>query len=211
MSEKEKSVFETLNDINVNDHIEKKGNLSYLSWVWAWGTLKKLYPDATYTVYEDEKGIPYFTDGRTAWVKTGVTVNGQEYIERLPIMDYKNRSVTLDKVTSMDMNTAIQRSITKAIARHGLGLYIYAGEDLPEDDPDGGVKPKPKKGGPTEAGLGEEFGMEIAATFIENGIDPKFVCQLYGIKTIAEMTEKQMDNAMKNLDKIKAKQGEQHE
>ena len=132
MSEKEKSVFETLNDINVNDHIEKKGNLSYLSWVWAWGTLKKLYPDATYTVYEDEKGIPYFTDGRTAWVKTGVTVNGQEYIERLPIMDYKNRSVTLDKVTSMDMNTAIQRSITKAIARHGLGLYIYAGEDLPD-------------------------------------------------------------------------------
>lgn len=132
MSEKEKSVFETLNDINVNGHIEKKGNLSYLSWVWAWGTLKKLYPDATYTVYEDEKGIPYFTDGRTAWVKTGVTVNGQEYIERLPIMDYKNRSVTLDKVTSMEMNTAIQRSITKAIARHGLGLYIYAGEDLPD-------------------------------------------------------------------------------
>lgn len=128
----DKSVFETLNDINVNDHIEKKGNLSYLSWVWAWGTLKKLYPDATYTVYEDEKGIPYFTDGRTSWVKTGVTVNGQEYIERLPIMDYKNRSVTLDKVTSMEMNTAIQRSITKAIARHGLGLYIYAGEDLPD-------------------------------------------------------------------------------
>ena len=132
MSEKAKSVFETLNEINVNDHIEKKGGLSYLSWVWAWGTLKKLYPDATYTVYEDATGIPYFTDGRTAWVKTGVTVQGQEYIERLPIMDYKNNAIPLERVTSMNMNTAIQRSITKAIARHGLGLYIYAGEDLPE-------------------------------------------------------------------------------
>lgn len=140
MSEKSKSVFETLNEINVNDHIEKKGGLSYLSWVWAWGTLKKLYPDATYTVYEDANGIPYFTDGRTGWVKTGVTVQGQEYIERLPIMDYKNKSLPLDKITSMDMNTAIQRSVTKAIARHGLGLYIYAGEDLPD-----GEKEKPEK------------------------------------------------------------------
>ena len=126
------TAFEILNDINVNDHIEKKGNLSYLSWVWAWGTLKKHFPDATYTVYEDANGIPYFTDGKTGWVKTGVTVEGIEYIERLPIMDYKNKSIPADKITSMDMNTAIQRSVTKAIARHGLGLYIYAGEDLPD-------------------------------------------------------------------------------
>lgn len=204
-------VFKTLNAVNVNDRVEKKNGLTYLSWAWAWGEVKKRFPDASYTIYENADGWIYHTDGRTCWVKTGVTIEGQELIEYLPVMDYKNRSIPADSVTSFDVNKAIQRSLTKAIARHGLGLYIYAGEDLPEDDPDGGVKPKPKKGGPTEAGLGEEFGMEIAATFIENGIDPKFVCQLYGIKTIAEMTEKQMDNAMKNLDKIKAKQGEQHE
>lgn len=135
----DKTVFATLNKINVNEHTEKKGNLTYLSWVWAWGTLKELFPDSTYTVYENEHGWPYFTDGRTAWVKTGVTVNGIEYIERLPIMDTRNQSIPIEKVTSMHVNTAIQRSITKAIARHGLGLYVYAGEDLPD-----GEKPEKK-------------------------------------------------------------------
>lgn len=202
-------VFKTLNAVNVNDRVEKKNGLTYLSWAWAWGEVKKRFPDASYTIYENADGWIYHTDGRTCWVKTGVTIEGQELIEYLPVMDYKNRSLPADSVTSFDVNKAIQRSLTKAIARHGLGLYIYAGEDLPEDDPE--AKPKPKRGAATDAKLGEEFGMEIAATFIENGIDPKFVCQLYGVKSVAEMTEKQMDNAMKNLDKIKVKQGDQHE
>lgn len=126
------SVFATLNAINCNDKVEKKGNLSYLSWAWAWQIVKSHYPDAGYTIYEDANGIPYFTDGKTCWVKTGVTINGLEHIEYLPIMDFKNRSIPLEQVTSMDMNKTIQRSLTKACARHGLGLYIYAGEDLPE-------------------------------------------------------------------------------
>lgn len=129
----EKSVYKTLAEINCNEHIEKKGQLSYLSWAWAWGYIKNAYPDATYTIYEDANGIPYFTDGKTCWVKTGVTINGIEHIEYLPIMDFKNRSLPLEQVTSMDMNKTIQRSLTKACARHGLGLYIYAGEDLPMD------------------------------------------------------------------------------
>ena len=126
--------FNTLNEINVNDKTEKKGNLTYLSWAWAWGEVKKNFPDATYTVYENRDGWNYFTDGRTCWVKTGVTVNGIEHIEYLPVMDYNNRSIAADKVTSFDVNKAIQRSLTKACARHGLGLYIYAGEDLPEGE-----------------------------------------------------------------------------
>lgn len=124
--------FKTLNAINVQDHVEKKNDLSYLSWAWAWGKLKELYPDAQSTVYETESGRIYWDDGKTAWVKTGVTVEGLEHIEYLPIMDYRNKSIPLDQITSTDVNKAIQRSITKAIARHGLGLYIYAGEDLPE-------------------------------------------------------------------------------
>ena len=124
----------TLNGINVNDRTEKKGKLTYLSWAWAWGELKKHYPNATYTVYENVDGWNYFTDVKTAWVKTGVTVEGIENIEYLPVMDNYNRSIPLDKITSFNVNTSIQRSLTKAIARHGLGLYIYAGEDLPEDE-----------------------------------------------------------------------------
>lgn len=132
MATTSKSVFHTLNEINVQEHIEKKKDLSYLSWAWAWAEVKKAYPDTFYTIYENPDGIPYFTDGKTCWVKTGVTIKGLEHIEYLPIMDYNNKSIPLERVTSMDMNKAIQRSLTKACARHGLGLYVYAGEDLPE-------------------------------------------------------------------------------
>lgn len=128
------SVFETLNAINVNGHTEKKGNLTYLSWAWAWSEVKKAFPEATYKVYENAQGWNYHTDGKTAWVKTGVTIEGIEYIEYLPVMDARNRSITLETITSFDVNKTIQRSLTKACARHGLGLYIYAGEDLPESE-----------------------------------------------------------------------------
>lgn len=130
----EKNYFTELNAINVSDKTEKKNGMTYLSWAWAWGELKKLYPDATYTVYENKDGWLYHTDGRTCWVKTGVTVNGIENIEYLPVMDFRNNSIPADKVTSYDVNKAVQRSLTKAVARHGLGLYIYAGEDLPEGE-----------------------------------------------------------------------------
>lgn len=126
--------FTDLYAVNVNEHTEKKNNLNYLSWAWAWGEIKKRHPDATYTVYENADGWNYHTDGRTCWVKTGVTVNGIEHIEYLPVMDYKNKSIPVENVTSFDVNKAIQRSLTKACARHGLGLYIYAGEDLPEEE-----------------------------------------------------------------------------
>lgn len=166
----EQSYFQILNSINLNDKKQTKGNLTYLSWAYAWGELKNHFPDATYKVYERdqvietteeshyeavkqdiEKGIPgspagvvtikktttvpvnYFTDGRTCWVKVGVTVEGIEHIEELPVMDNRNKSISSAAVTSTDVNKAIQRALTKAIARHGLGLYIYSNEDLPED------------------------------------------------------------------------------
>ena len=140
---KSKSIFETLNSINVSDKIEKKGNLSYLSWAWAWAELKKHYPTSTYTVYENQDGLNYHHDGKTAWVKTGVTVNEIENIEYLPVMNNRNKSILVGQITSFDVNSSIQRSLTKAIARHGLGLYVYAGEDLPQDtEPEKTIKPK---------------------------------------------------------------------
>ena len=130
--------FKLLNDVDVSEHIEKKGKLSYLSWAWAWDQFKRKFPDSYYTIYETANGCPYHTDGNTCWVKTGVTlVDGDfrlEHIEYLPVMDFKNKSIPLDCITSTDANKAIQRSLTKAVARHGLGLYIYAGEDLPEQE-----------------------------------------------------------------------------
>lgn len=130
--EQKASVFETLNAVNVNGHTEKKNGLTYLSWAWCWAEIKKAFPEAFYTIYENKDGWNYHTDGRTAWVKTGVTIEGIENIEYLPVMDFKNKSIPLEQITSFDVNKAIQRSLTKACARHGLGLYIYAGEDLPE-------------------------------------------------------------------------------
>ena len=131
-----KSVFETLNSINVNDKTETiragQRQLTYLSWAWAWSEVKKNYPNSTYTIYENADGLNYHHDGMTAWVKTGVTIEDVEHIEYLPVMNNYNKSIPLAEITSFNVNSSIQRSLTKAIARHGLGLYIYAGEDLPE-------------------------------------------------------------------------------
>lgn len=146
--ETRKSVFEVLNAVNCNEHTEKKNGLTYLSWAWAWAEVKKRYPSATYTIYENKDGLLYHTDGKTAWVKTGVTIEGIELIEYLPVMNYKNESISLDRLTSFDVNKTVQRSLTKACARHGLGLYIYAGEDLPEGEDEKPAEPKktaPKK------------------------------------------------------------------
>ena len=128
------TTFETLNGVNVNDKTKPKGNLTYLSWAYAWAEVKKKFPEANYTVYENADGWNYFTDGKTCWVKCSVTINGLEHIEHLAVMDARNQSIPLDKVTSTQVIKTIQRCITKACARHGLALYIYAGEDLPEDD-----------------------------------------------------------------------------
>lgn len=127
-----KNYFEELNAVNCNDKTEKKNGLTYLSWAYAWGELKKRYPESGYRIYESGNGCLYHTDGKTAWVKVGVEVLGIEHIEYLPVMDNRNKSIPIESITSTDANKAVQRALTKAIARHGLGLYIYAGEDLPD-------------------------------------------------------------------------------
>lgn len=177
MNEKEKNVFEILNAINVSDKTEKKNGLTYLSWAWAWGEVKKRYSDANYIIYERETefgSVNYFTDGRTCWVKTGVIINGIEHIECLPVMDFKNKSITLENITSFDVNKTIQRSLTKACARHGLGLYIYAGEDLPEDENDKASK-KANKTNYKELLMNrlKELNIDVRQYAVENKINAK--------------------------------------
>lgn len=137
MATQTKSVYDKLSAVKVSEKVEKKGQLSYLSWAHAWAYAKKLYPTLRRTVYETEDGMNYFTDGNTAWVKVGVEINGVEYIDYLPIMNTSGRprSIKLDQITSFDVNTSIQRSTVKALALHGLGLSVYAGEDLIDANP----------------------------------------------------------------------------
>lgn len=128
-----KSVFTTLSAVAIKDKVERKGNIDYLSWAYAWSLLKQNYPKAQRVVYEDPMtGWNYFNDGRTAWVKVGVIVEEQEHIDYLPIMDFRNNAIPLEKVNQFEVNKAIQRSTAKAIAMHGLGLQLWTGEDIPE-------------------------------------------------------------------------------
>jgi hypothetical protein len=127
-------IFKELSSINVNKKTEKKGKFTYLSWAFAWAELKKVSPTATSKVYHDENtNMPYFASKAGVIVKVGVTIDELEHINYLPVMDFRNASIPVDKVNMMDVNKAIQRCTVKAIALHGLGLYIYAGEDLPEE------------------------------------------------------------------------------
>ncbi len=126
-----KTTFKTLTSISVKDRVEKKGRFDYLSWAYAWAMVKDQYPDVNRKVYESEATeLNYFTDGRTGYVKVGVTIDGVEHIDYLPIMGHNNQSLSIDNITSFAVNKTIQRSTVKAIAMHGLGLSLWAGEDL---------------------------------------------------------------------------------
>jgi hypothetical protein len=116
---------------NVNEHTEKKGNLTYLSWAWAWAEALKANPDASYKI--EMFGDKCFMDiNGTAMVFVTVTMFGKAMTCQLPVMDYKNKAIP--NPDAFAVNTAIMRCMTKALSLHGLGLYIYAGEDLPEGE-----------------------------------------------------------------------------
>lgn len=195
--------FETLNAINVNEFTEKKGGLTYLSWAHAWKELKKLFPQSFYTIYQNDLEWNYFTDGRYCWVKTGVTVVDEdgvalEHIEYLPVMDYKNNSIPLDMVKSTDVNKAIQRSLTKAVARHGLGLYIYAGEDFP-DAADGTVDERKEEADALNKKITPAKAKTLEQLAEECGADINKMLEYYKVASFADMTAAQYGDALNML------------
>lgn len=220
-NKKSVSVFETLNSINVSGKTEKKNSLTYLSWPYAWGEVKKLYPTAQYHVYERDTQwgpVNYFTDGKTCWVKVGVTIDGLEHVEMLPVMDYRNKSIALDKVTSCDVNKTIQRAITKAIGRHGLGLYVYAKEDYPDTAPTQSaqtlVKAAPqapaqpqataqKPARDTRLGTVNEI-KAIRQVLNENGMDEQFICRAYRVHNLQDLRMYQYHHILGNIQKLKS-------
>ena len=140
--------FQELYSLNVNQYVEKKNDLSYLSWSYAWAEFKKIYPDATYEIKKDEQGRCYFGDENIGYmVYTSVTAGGLTYEMWLPVMDGANKAMkavaytyatkysekTVEAMTMFDVNKTVMRCLVKNLAMFGLGLYIYAGEDLPED------------------------------------------------------------------------------
>lgn len=157
------STFDELNALNINGHTEKKksGNteLTYLSWPWAWAEVKKRYEDASYTIWKDDNNRPYILDPETGYmVYTSVTINGITHEMWLPVMDGANKAMrntpykymtkfngekTCDAATMMDINKTIMRCLVKNLAMFGLGLYIYAGEDLPESEQEERKEPEP--------------------------------------------------------------------
>lgn len=203
-----KSVFATLNAINVNDHIEKKkggsGELTYLSWVWAWTEVKKLYPDASYTIYKDEQKRPYVEDENFGLMcYTTVTIGGQTHEMWLPVMNGANKAMkrhaytyqvwnnfqkryeekTVEAATMFDINKTIMRCLTKNLAMFGLGLYIYAGEDLPEQETEQPAPPAPapppakKDNGPSDDELQVAF--EMIKANIENAPSRQYLNDLH--------------------------------
>ena len=132
MSKEKKSVWETLSAIDVKDKTKKKGDMTYLPWAWAWGALKEKYPEATFKKHIHD-GMAYIKDEKgNAFVEVTVTVEGISATELYPVTDYKNNAIS--NPDAFQVNTALQRALVKAIAYHGLGHYIYAGEDLPQID-----------------------------------------------------------------------------
>lgn len=157
--------------------------------------------------------VNYFTDGRTCWVKVGVTIDGLEHVEMLPVMNFKNQSIPLDKVTSCDVNKTIQRAITKASGRHGLGLYVYAKEDLPESESQSQpvVKPVEKATQPQAPALQQapvkkdtrpvtpEMVDSVRKEIAEYHVSEEFVCRAYRVKKLSDLRVFQAQHISKNI------------
>ncbi|HSN66731.1 MAG TPA: DUF1071 domain-containing protein [Fusibacter sp.] len=136
--------FKKVYAINVNDFTEKKNNLTYLSWANAWKAFVEVYPKATYKIVKDEQGKTYFGNSEDGYmVYTSVTVEDLTHEMWLPVMDFKNKSMM--NPTTFDVNKAIMRCLTKNLAMFGLGLYIYVGEDIPNEQDQDRVEEKEMK------------------------------------------------------------------
>ena len=228
------AVFDELNAINVNGKTEKKKSggteLTYLSWPWAWAEVKKRYPDAHYEIVM-HNGLPYVYDENTGYmVFTNVTIDGVTHMMWLPVMDGANKAMmnhpyeystkyngkkTVDAASMFDINKTIMRCLVKNLAMFGIGLYIYAGEDLPEVEAEA-VAEKKKNADQKRDDVGKE---KISTTKVdalsallqENGIKVETVYRLYNVKALSDLNEKQHTNIIKHIKEIKEKQEETHE
>ena len=174
------NVWVTLSSIDVSKHIEKKGNLSYLSWAYAWGTLMTHYPNASYCYFE-----PNIAENGTVEVEVELTIEGITRRMWLPVMDHRNKAIV--NPTSRDVSDARMRCLVKCIAMFGLGHYIYAGEDVPlivSDTP-----------------INDEQSAKLKALLEKTESDVKKFCQVFKCKTVDDLSVAQYDRALSMLEK----------
>lgn len=184
--------FARLNQINVNEHVEKKGQFSYLSWPYAVAQLRLVDPAAHWEVRRFD-GLPYLKADAGHFVEVAVTVQGITLSQIHPVLDGKNRPIF--EPSAFDINTSIQRCLVKAIALHGLGLYIYAGEDLPESDKPADDSDKSPKAPITPITASEGRPSAAQVRYIERlinetGSDLSKVLDYFGVETLAELTSR---------------------
>ncbi len=174
------NVWTTLSAIDVSKHIEKKGNLSYLSWAYAWGTLMTHYPNASYCYFE-----PNIDQNGTVEVEVELTVEDITRRMWLPVMDHRNKAIV--NPTSRDVSDARMRCLVKCIALFGLGFSLYAGEDLPlafVDTP-----------------ISEDQSAKLKGLLQATDSDVKKFCQVFKCKTVDELSVAQYDRAISMLEK----------
>jgi len=206
------TTFEDLNKINVNDHKEGKNGLSYLSWTWAWAAFKKALPDATYEIKTFENNLPYVYDEKTGYmVFTSVTAGGITHDMWLPVMDSNNKAMKSEPYTvktkykeinvkaadMFDINKTLMRCLVKNLAMFGLGLYIYSGEDLPEEEM-GEYQEKIKLVDQLTALVG----------MFKEGTE-KGILKKYGRKTMMDMTSEELSETISILETSMKKKADQ--
>lgn len=197
--------FEKLLQLNVNDKTEKKKSgyttLTYLSWSFAWSEFVKVYPDATYTIIKNERGLPYFLDESGAMVYTTVTANGLTHEMWLPVMDGANKAMkkeayeystkngtkTCAALDMFDVNKTVMRCLVKNLAMFGLGLYIYAGEDLPESLPE-----------PIEL-INQDEVLKIEKLISETNSDKSKFLTVFKISKLEDMPKANLEKALNAL------------
>ncbi|MDY5593052.1 MAG: DUF1071 domain-containing protein [Limosilactobacillus reuteri] len=213
MTEEKKTVFETLSKIDVSKHVEKKMNLSYLSWAWCWQTLKTIYPDTPVpkiTKYKEmlltkngyeltDREVPYLTTPTGTMVEVTVSIKGVDYTQSLYVMDNRNKVVV--NPTIGQINKTIQRCTVKAIAMAGLGLNLYAGEDLPMGD----ISEQDKKKAEQKRKQSEQKARLQTVLGEYRELLPK-VAEAYETTTgeIEEQVKQTAESEIKNFDKMPA-------
>lgn len=206
----ESNYFVELSKINVNEHVERKGQFSYLSWPFAVSQLRQFDPVATWHVQRFE-GLPYLNTEAGCFVEVAVCVKGVSLSQIHPVLDSKNRPILAP--TAFDINTSIQRCLVKAIALHGLGLYLYSGEDLPlaSDEPKTEDKPvvvpiAPAPATPIRQGKVITIAQiaQIERLLAETGSDRAKLLAYFGVETLAEIAVTDYPRVVRSLEKRRA-------
>lgn len=197
----EKSTFAVLSAVDVTDKLKKKNNMSYLPWSSAWEIVKNNFPDATYTVNKTPDGCIYHTDGKTCWVETSITINGETQTELLAVMNHRNASISADEVMSTEVNKSIKRCLVKNAALFGLGLSLWNGEELSDAAKETRKKKQKEEAAETAALVAENAKIvALCKDKIAQGFDKQ---ELYSV--IAKYTGgKQNPNAIETIEESQA-------